>query len=100
MGHKNVCLSCKKAYSMGTNFHDIREANCPECGQPMTLVSHRFRPPKKTDDKKWEVVRFYLSNGFRYQHIQDSEYKSWVPYPEDIRGAREFVLKYKHLVRT
>ncbi len=95
MGHKNVCINCQKAYNMGMNHEDIREGNCPECGMKMIPVSHRFRPPKKTENKKWEVVKYYLSNGFFYHHIKDPGCNSWVPYPEDMRGAKEFVKKYR-----
>ena len=98
MGYKNVCIDCQKAFNLGKNHDDIRKGVCPECGETMILVSQRFRPPKRTDNKKWDVVKYYLSNGFLYDHIQDSKHKSWVPYPENMRGAKEFVNKYKHLI--
>ena len=43
MGHKKVCLNCRKAFNDNTNF----EQNCSECGQKMNLVNHKFRPPKR-----------------------------------------------------
>ena len=87
---------------MGTDADNIKEGNCPECGQPMILMTHRFRPPKKEDEKKWLTVKFLVENGFKYQHIyEEIENKdkkiesSNVKYPENLRDAKEFVTKYK-----
>lgn len=73
----------------------------------MILLSHRFRPPKKTDNKKWEAVKYLIENGFCYQHIyQKIEiqneiciYENYAEYPDNIQGAKEFVEKYKAQVR-
>ena len=53
MGHKKVCLDCK--ISFNREFDNGLELTypCPECGKSMTLLPHRFRPPKKTDENKW-----------------------------------------------
>jgi len=92
---------------MGTDFDSIKESNCPESGQKMTLVSHRFRPPKKTDDKKWEVVRYLVNHGFLYQHIYQKviensngtkSYENYVDYPENIKDSIDFVNKFKSQV--
>lgn len=108
MGHKVVCLDCKKSLRQGTDFNDRREANCPDCGKPMTLLSHRFRPSKKTEDKKWETVKFLIDNGFYYQHIYENvtkttngfiKYENLVPYPDNMRDAIEFVERYKNQAR-
>jgi hypothetical protein len=88
---------------MGTDFDNIRQGNCPECGQAMTLMTHRFRPPKKEDEKKWLTVKYLVDNGFAYQHIyEEIETKDKqkikrinVAYPDNLRDAREFVTKYK-----
>ena len=103
MGHKFVCIDCKKSFIQGINFKDRKEANCPNCGKRMILLSHRFRPPKKTEDKKWETIRFLIENGFYYQHIYEkvetkngiTSYQNYVEYPDNIRDAKEFVEKYK-----
>ena len=103
MGNKVVCLDCKKSFSQGTNFNDRREMICPECGKQMTLLPHRFRPPKITENKKWEVVKYLVENGFYYQHVYENvETKNgvtylinYVDYPENMRDAKEFVEKYK-----
>jgi hypothetical protein len=88
---------------MGTDYNNIRESLCPDCGMPMTLMTHRFRPPKKADDQKWETVKFLVENGFPYQHVyeevtqKDNEKaaKKYADYPENLREAREFVKKHK-----
>ncbi len=103
MGHKVVCLNCQIAFSHGTNFNDRRDSTCPSCGQLMMDLPHRFRPPKKTDDRKWQVVKYLIENGFYYQHIYDNNesnnyYKpqNYVEYPDNIMDAKEFVEKYKN----
>lgn len=104
MGYKNICIDCRKAFNMGTDFDKIKESNCPDCGQKMILVSHRFRPPKITDDKKWQTIRYLFENGFRYQHIYKKitisangtkSYENYAEYPDNMRDAKEFVEKYK-----
>ena len=69
----------------------------------MALLSHTFRPPVKTDDKAWELVKYLWQHGFCFQHIYDedtnqttlSNAKKYVPYPKNMADAKEFVLKYK-----
>ena len=103
MGHKVVCLDCRKSFSQGTDFEDRKDAVCPYCGQQMILLPHRFRPPKKTDLKKWETVKYLVENGFCFQHIYETiekkEHYNWtekyVEYPENLKDAKEFVEKYK-----
>ena len=76
---------------------------CPKCGKPMLLLPHSFRPPKKTDEKAWQLVNYLIQNGFRYQHIYQEgsdEYHgkitdNYISYPKNLRDAKEFVQKYK-----
>ena len=103
MGHKKVCLDCH--ICLNRDFDPGSELNypCPECGKHMKLLPHRFRPPKKSDDKKWETVKYLIENGFNYQHIYKTvetkngvtSYENYAEYPENIRDAKEFVKKYK-----
>ncbi|MDB3887381.1 hypothetical protein N9344_00345 [bacterium] len=96
MGHKNVCFNCRKALNIGNGFDIITESKCPECGNMMTLMTHRFRPPKKSDEKAWEVVKFLVKEGFPYQHIYDDDTTPpYVSYPKTLKTAKEFVIKYK-----
>lgn len=80
---------------------------CPKCGKPMLLLPHRFRPPKKNDDKGWELVNYLIENGFRFQHIYQlgsDDYNkkltdNYISYPKNLRDAKEFVEKYKGQAR-
>ena len=93
MGYKSVCLNCRKAFSQGTDYTNFqRDKLCPDCGNSMVFLSAKFRPPKKRDNKKWEVVEFLVENGFYYESIYDGGY---VIYPETMKEAKEFVEKYK-----
>jgi hypothetical protein len=108
MGHKVVCLTCRKSFSKGlANLH--APENCSECGNRYIFYDQRFRPPKQNDLAAWKVVSFLYEHGFVYQHIYDrsdidKEY-GWgktaiygghmVNYPTSLVDAREFVVKYK-----
>lgn len=67
----------------------------------MALFPHRFRPPKRTDNNSWKLVKFLYENGFNYQHIyengleQSKKNALYVKYPKTIMDAKEFVEKYK-----
>lgn len=99
MGHKVVCLECYRVENRGTN---LKIGKCPNCSQEMVFINHRFRPPKKTDKKGWELVKFLVSEGFPYQHIYQSGksdyYKTatdnYVEWPKSLKDAKEFVDKY------
>ncbi len=99
MGYKSVCLDCKKCLNRPIDTGSGRLYPCSECGKPMIQLSHRFRPPIKTDDKKWEVVRYFVENGFYYDHVfqkmEGSVLEGYAEYPETLRDAKEFVEKYK-----
>jgi hypothetical protein len=105
MGHKNVCFNCRKSYNQGTDWDNIRESKCPECGTLMKQVTHRFRPPKQSDVKKWNVAKFLMEQGFLYHHVWEKVFKNekgeiyalanYAEYPQSMREAKEFVEKYK-----
>jgi hypothetical protein len=102
MGHKKVCLDCKVTFNRDFDSGSELTYPCPECGEPMTLLPHRFRPPKKNDDKKWEIVKLLVDNGFYYQRISDPasiDKKEYVKYPDNLREAKEFVTRYKSQAR-
>ena len=96
MGFKTVCLRCRKAFNLSSDIEERKKQSlkCPECGEPAVQLSHRFRPPKKADDKKWEVVRFLCANGFRYEHIYVNSVL-YGKYPETMQEAKEFADKFK-----
>ena len=99
MRQKDVCLSCKIAFNRGTNIETPVKKVCPNCSEPLVQVNHKFKPPKKTDTKKWEVVNYLISNGFNFNHayemIEPGVYKQIGKFPENMRDAKEFVKLHK-----
>tara|TARA_R110002050_G_scaffold204327_1_gene339514 strand:- start:47 stop:349 length:303 start_codon:yes stop_codon:yes gene_type:complete len=94
MGYKNVCLNCLRVENLGTDYENFRTGNCPECSSEMIFVNHKFRPPKKNDKKRWELVKFLIARGFNFQSVSD-ENGIYVTYPQSIEEAKEFVKKYE-----
>lgn len=104
MGYKKVCFNCRKSFNDNTIF----EQKCSECGRTMILINHKFRPPKKSDLKAWEVAEFLSRSGFRFQHIfKNTGKRGWkessedyVEYPLTMYEAKIFIEKYKRQVKT
>jgi predicted RNA-binding Zn-ribbon protein involved in translation (DUF1610 family) len=94
MTRKKVCLNCRIAFSIHLTDVTATVYVCPECNGEMMILPHRFRPPRKTDLRKWEVVTFLIENGFLYQHIDDLEARTYAKYPETMIDAQEFMVKY------
>jgi ribosomal protein L33 len=98
MGYKDICLICRKAYNRGTNMETPAKLKCPECGENTVAVNQKFKPPKKLDLKKWEVVKFIIDNGFSYdklfEEIEGDGFIQIGKYPENMRDAKEFVKKF------
>ena len=92
MGYKNVCLKCKRVENLNPN-QEFRTGACPVCSAQMHFVSHKFRPPKATDTKSWEVVAFLITSGFRFHTIRDENGMA-VEYPRTMPDAKEFVAEY------
>jgi DNA-directed RNA polymerase subunit RPC12/RpoP len=109
MGHKVVCLKCQKAFNITSDPEGHTPMKCSECNSKLALFDHKFRPPKKSDDKAWQVVGFLYQKGFNYQHILSttahnksislSRSENYVEYPKNMREAQEFVEKYKDQAR-
>lgn len=101
MGHKKLCLHCRKVFNRDFDPGSGHDYKCPDCGRSMILMPHRFRPPKRIDDKKWEVVKLLIENGFKYQLLYDyievegKLQAVLVKYPESLREAKEFIEKYR-----
>jgi len=94
MGYKLVCLDCQKAYSIGTDFTRFRDKVCPECCKMMVFVSEKFKPPKKTDNKQWKLVKYLIDNGFNFNRVVENGH--YVPYPATLKEAENFVEKYEN----
>lgn len=99
MGYKKVCFNCRKAFSIPSDHTVNPSLTCPECGMQTIIFSHLFKPPKHDDLKKWKVIEFLKDHGFLYQHV----YETYTPsilsgqlqYPETMKEAKAFVIKYK-----
>lgn len=95
MGYKSVCLDCRKAYNNYLDLDQQKKEVCPDCGVIMHFLSHMFKPPKKSDAKKWKVVKYLVENGFNYYHTYDmvelGVYRELGKYPETMKEAEEFV---------
>lgn len=108
MGHKKVCLNCRKAFNQNSDFTVETGIICPECGEKMTEVNHKFRPPKKSDLKAWNVAKYLIENGFLYQHIYKNieernglvAKEKYVDYPKTMSEAENFVLEFKNQAIT
>lgn len=104
MGYKKVCLKCRLVFNRPFDPGYGLPDSCPSCQVKMKLYPHRFRPPAKTELRKWAVVRFLAEHGFNYQKIlMRQEYipgsgtvEYFVPYPETMRDAELFVQQYRH----
>ncbi|WP_179345882.1 hypothetical protein [Winogradskyella ursingii] len=103
MGHKSVCLECYRVENLGLDLTNLHLGKCPLCSNQMIFINHSFRPPKKTDKKKWELVKFMISEGFPFHHVYQegkseyykSESNNYVSYPKTLEEAKEWVVKYK-----
>lgn len=110
MGYKKVCLDCRKAFNRPINIEKNHISHCPQCEKLMTELYYLFQPPKQTDIKKWNVVKFLVANGFRYYHIREQTLRdengkvygsqNYAKYPETMKDAKEFVELYKEQVIT
>ncbi len=98
MGHKKVCFVCRKAFSISNDATAVSVTHkCPVCGNTAHVLSQKFKPPKRTDLKQWEMVKFLVDNGFVFHSqlkcISRGSYIK-VPYPKSMEEAKEFVATY------
>ena len=70
----------------------------------MTLLPHLFKPPKRTNTKHCETVKYWVENGFRYQYVHKKFerrnvyiicYQGCFVYPDNLIEPNEFVENYK-----
>ena len=71
---------------------------CPHCGGIARNLGRKFKPPKRSDKKQWQKVKFLVSKGFLFHSIYVDG--RLVPYPGTLEEAKEFVEKYKDKVIT
>ncbi|GAA4441103.1 hypothetical protein GCM10023188_39200 [Pontibacter saemangeumensis] len=107
MGHKAVCLNCRKAFSLGST--SLKEQTCTECGNALVYFNHKFRPPRRANLKAWKVVSFLYDHGFTYQHlykdishstkVDRNSSSNYIEYPVSMEEAKEFVEKNSNQAR-
>jgi len=78
----------------------VQTYSCAKCGNGMSILSHLFRPPRKTDEKGWKLVAFLVNNGFPFQHFETKETSNhskekFIPYPSNLRDAKVFIEKHR-----
>lgn len=96
MGYKKTCFNCKKSFNRPIDFGTERKYPCPDCGQEMILMSHKFRPPTKSNTQKWRLIEFLAKKGFIFQSIFETPSGgTYIKYPDNLKEAEEFVIKYK-----
>ncbi len=100
MGHKKLCIICKKSYSIGTDFTVEHSTICPQCGNETVFVNQKFKPPSRSNVRQWKIVeylvhsgyRFHsvIHNGFRYIEINNNNF------PKTMTAAKNLVRKLKN----
>lgn len=91
----NLCFVCRKSFKKPVSKEPRL---CPDCGGVLFEVSRKFTAPKKTDKAQWEKVQYLCEHGFRFQSIYEQREDGGfyrVSYPETLKDAREFVVKYQ-----
>ena len=93
-----ACLDCCKSFKryVENPVSSPESMVCPECSGTAYNFGRHFKPPKKSNRKQWEKIRFLFEHGFRFQKIrpEKNSFES-IPYPETLEEAKEFVIKYK-----
>lgn len=101
---KYLCLDCRKTLKRPVKGPGQR--TCAHCGGATVRMGQKFKPPKLSDAKAWEVVLFLIKRGFRYdtiylkdgkgQYVNDpaSNVLLTVPYPTSMAEAEVFVEQY------
>lgn len=99
-GNKIVCVSCKRI------SNSFSEKVCAKCGEPMTILPHRFRPPKQHENKKWKIVKYLVENGFYFQHVFKNlrlknrhTNENYADYPKTLYDAKVFIEAFKQQAR-
>jgi len=69
---KYLCCECKKSFKR-ISEQDLKEDeisqqphSCPECGNQTLRIGPKFRPPKKSDDSRWNSLKVLLKLKFSH----------------------------------
>lgn len=89
-----ACLGCRRSFKR-PGWASTRP--CPVCGKPAVWLHADFKPPRTSNVKQWEKVRYLVEHGFRFRPIWDEEAGKPISYPETLRDAVDWVERWKHL---
>ncbi len=93
-----ACLDCCKSFKhrLEKPIREPEAMTCPDCAGSAYNFGRHFKPPRKSNKRQWEKIRFLFEHGFRFQKIRPvkNDIES-IPYPETLEEAKEFVIKYK-----
>src|SRR5215210_4442370 len=90
-----VCLECCRSFKRPGGL--FRNHPCPLCGKPALVLHPNFKPPRASNSKQWDKVRYLVEHGFRFKPIWDPEAEKAVPYPKTLREAIAWVARWKDL---
>jgi len=92
-----ACLDCCRSFKRPGW---ARTRRCPVCGKPAVWLHSNFKPPRTSDVKQWEKIRYLVEHGFRFRPIWDEEAGKPISYPETLRDAVDWVERWKDLAVT
>ena len=99
-----ACLNCRKSFKRHSEAlpKDYpSQLSCSECNSITYNLGRNFKPPKKSDIKQWEKIKYLISHGFFFQKIRtEPNSNDSIPYPKTLEEAKEFVIKYKDYAIT
>jgi predicted Zn-ribbon and HTH transcriptional regulator len=68
--YPHVCLSCRKSFKKS---HSEQPRLCPDCQQPLILLSRNFSAAKTDKKIQWKKVAFVIEHGFLFLHVYQDE---------------------------
>jgi len=93
-----VCFGCRKSFKLPVSK---APRICPQCRQPMEMLSRKFSAPRAADLMQWRKVQYLVEHGFRFYSVYQPLVTGGmqrVRYPATLAEAREFVDLYRDQV--
>jgi hypothetical protein len=90
-----VCFGCRKSFKLPAS----KTARvCPQCRQPMEMLSRKFSAPRSADLMQWRKVQYLVEHGFRFYSVYEplaTGGMQRVRYPASLSEAKEFVTLHR-----
>lgn len=98
MSDKSVCLNCKKSFSKVNIIKQQINLVCPQCGEKIFVVNQKFKPPKKTDKKEWQIIKALIDGGYNFQSFYQEIYpnNNFVSFPKKLSEVEPFLEAYRN----